>query len=149
MKQFLKELLEYSHDINQKLRDIFTENPGELSEKAIKLYNHILNAHHIWNNRISHKQEAFSVWEIHPAKDYKIINKINLEHSLQILEKFDLNDKINYTNTKGQVFTNSVRDIVFHVINHSTYHRGQIATELKQIGIEPINADFISYKRQK
>jgi uncharacterized damage-inducible protein DinB len=29
-----------------------------------------------------------------------------------------------------------------HVVNHSTYHRGQVAAKLKRFGIEPPNTDF-------
>jgi uncharacterized damage-inducible protein DinB len=29
-----------------------------------------------------------------------------------------------------------------HIVNHATYHRGQIASKLKRFGIEPPNTDF-------
>jgi uncharacterized damage-inducible protein DinB len=147
MKQFFKELFEYSHCFNQQLADVFKENPDKSSEKALKLYNHILNAHQIWNNRILPEQPAFSVWELHAVQDLKSIDKTNYRHTLQILDKRDLSDIINYANSKGQTFNNSIRDILFHVINHSTYHRGQIATEFKQNGLDPLVTDFIIYKR--
>lgn len=89
MKQFFKELFEYSHHFNQKLGDAFNDNPGKTSERAVKLYNHILNAHQIWNNRIEPKQTAFGVWDIHPIKDCKNIDKTNYEQSLLILDTFD------------------------------------------------------------
>lgn len=146
MKQFFKELFEYSHHFNQKLGDVFVESPDKTSEKAVKFYNHILNAHQIWNNRIEPQQTVFAVWEIHPVKNCKDIDKANYEHSLLILDKFDLNDKISY-NAKGQTFTNSIRDILFHAINHSTYHRGQIATDFRQNGLAPLVTDYIFYKR--
>lgn len=147
MKQFFKELFEYSHHFNQKLADVFSDNPNNISEKSIKLYNHILNAHQIWNNRIEPEQKAFGIWEIHPIQECRNIDKINYKHSLLILGKCDLNATINYKNTKGQTFSNSIRDIFFHVINHSTYHRGQIATEFRQNGLEPLVTDYIFYKR--
>lgn len=147
MKAFFKELFEYSHHFNQKLGEVFNDNPDKISEKATKLYNHILNAHQIWNNRIDPKQTRFEVWEIHPIHDYKKIDSTNFEHSLLILDTFNLHDMIHYTNTKGQTFNNSIKDLFFHVINHSTYHRGQIATEFKQNGLDPLGTDYIFYKR--
>lgn len=147
MNQFFKELFEYSHHFNQKLGDVFHDNPSKTSEKAIKLYNHILNAHQIWNHRIEPKQATFGVWEIHDIQDLKNIDRANYEHTLQILDKVDLSEMINYANSKGQTFSNSIRDIFFHVINHSTYHRGQIATDFKLFGIEPLATDYIFYKR--
>ena len=149
MKLFFKELFEYNHHFNQKLGDVFNDNPDKTSEKAIKLYSHILNAHRVWNNRIKPKQTTFGIWEIHPIQDFKDIDVLNYEDSLLILDKLDLNKVINYTTSNGQAFSNSIRDIFFHVINHSTYHRGQIATEFKQSGLEPLATDYIHYKKIK
>lgn len=147
MKQFFRELFEYGHHFNQKLGDVFNDRPDKTSEKAVKLYNHLLNAHQIWNNRIDPKQTTFGIWEIHPIQDCKEIDKQNYEHSLLILDEFDLNDTMSYSNTRGQKFSNSIRDIFFHVVNHSTYHRGQIATEFREHGIGPLATDYIFYKR--
>jgi uncharacterized damage-inducible protein DinB len=147
MKSFFKELFEYSYYFNQKLWDAFAENIDKISEKSVKLYSHILNAHQVWNNRIEFKQTPFGIWQIHPIQDCKNIDKTNYEHSLLILEKSDLSDTIHYTTTNGQGFSNSVRDILFQVVNHSTYHRAQIATEFKQNGIEPLVTEYIVYKR--
>ena len=35
-----------------------------------------------------------------------------------------------------------------HVVNHSTYHRGQLATQLRQLGHTPPNTDFIRFLRE-
>ncbi|MEJ7559955.1 MAG: hypothetical protein WKF66_16705 [Pedobacter sp.] len=42
MKLFYEELFQYSHYFNQKLGDVFVETADRVSEKAIKIYNHIL-----------------------------------------------------------------------------------------------------------
>ena len=147
MKEFFKELLEYGHHFNQKLADVFIENQGKTSEKSIKLFSHVLNAHQIWNNRIDPQQPTFEVWALQSIRDFKNIDKTNHDHSLRILDRFDLNDKINFTNTKGMTFNNCIRDVLFHVINHSTYHRGQLATDFRQNGIDPLLTDYILYKR--
>ena len=75
------------------------------------------------------------------------MDRTNHEQSLQILDNVDLDKMIHYNNTKGEASVNSVRDILFHVINHSTYHRGQIATEFRQNGLDPLVTDYIYYKR--
>ena len=147
MKQFLKELFEYNHHINQKLGNIFDKYPDKISEKAIKLYSHILNAHQIWNHRIEPLKSISGVWEIHLIQECKDIDRKNYDQSLHLLDNLTLDDKINYTNTRGDKFCNNIRDIFFHIINHSTYHRGQIATEFRQVGIEPLVTDYIFYKR--
>ncbi len=147
MKDFFKELFEYSYSFNEKLGNIYHEMPDNIPEKAIQLYNHILNAHQVWNNRIESWQTPYGVWEIHPPALYLPINKTNYEQSLTLLEKHDLMSVINYSNTSGKVFSNTVRDILFHIINHSTYHRAQIATLFRQSGLTPLTSDFIFFKR--
>lgn len=147
MKDFFKELLEYNHTCNQKVWNIFNENPKGSSENAIKLFSHILNAHHIWNCRINSIQETYGVWELQPIQQGRDIDKANYENSLLILKNVDLNQMITYTNTRGLVFNNSIRDTLFHVINHSTYHRAQIATDFRENGLVPLMTDYILHKR--
>lgn len=147
MQNFFKELFEYNHRVNQKLADVFIEHPDKTSEKAIKLYSHILNAHTIWNSRIELKKTAAGVWDLQTIQALKSIDQTNYECTLQLLDKLESSPTINYTNSKGQAFSSTVRDILFHVINHSTYHRGQIASDFKQHGLEPLITDYIFFKR--
>ncbi|WP_414711827.1 DinB family protein [Sphingobacterium sp. UBA1498] len=46
-------------------------------------------------------------------------------------------------------FHNKVNDILLHVFNHGTYHRAQIASEMRRNGVEPINTDYITFIRLK
>ena len=146
MKDFFKELFEYGYHLNQNLSETFTENKNKVSEKSILLFSHILDAHHVWNSRIESKLPAYGIWELQSIDSFKIIDRQNFESSLRILEKFDLSDIISYTTSNGQPYSNNVRDLLFHSINHSTYHRAQIATEFKVCGIEPLISDYIFYK---
>ena len=147
MKQFFKELFEYSHHYNQQIAGVIHKNSDLISEKALSLFCHILNAHQIWNNRIDSVQKGFGVWQLHDVWELKKIDLINYEQSLIILDQFNPEDIFIYTNTSGQHFSNNVRDVLFHIINHSTYHRAQIATEFRQSGLEPVATDYIKYKR--
>ena len=42
----------------------------------------------------------------------------------------------------GRTFTLPRWALLRHIVNHSSYHRGQIASKLKRFGIEPPNTDF-------
>ena len=147
MKAFFKEMFEYTHHCNTALINAFSEHSGKLSEKSIQLLNHILNVQHIWNSRIAGTQSEFGIWDINSPDRYLQINKDNLETSIKIIDWFDLDSPIQYANSKGVPFENTVRDILFQIINHSTYHRGQIAIEFRQSSIEPLITEYIVYKR--
>lgn len=147
MITFFKELFEYNHHFNSKLSDVFNNEIDKLNPQSIKLFSHVLNAHHIWNSRIMGKQSKYGVWDVHSHQLLQEINNDNFNNSIFILDNINLDKPITYTNSRGDRFENTVRDMLFHVINHSTYHRGQIASHFRQCGIEPLTTDYIFYKR--
>ncbi|HRP56991.1 DinB family protein [Agriterribacter sp.] len=147
MKLFFKELFEYNHHFNQKLSALFAEKHDTMSDRSVKLFGHILNAHHIWNSRIAGKHSGLSVWDIQAVEQFRRIDDNNFNETVRILDHVDLSSIISYKTTKEQAFENKARDILFHIINHSTYHRGQIAADFRQTGTEPLTTDYIFYKR--
>jgi len=55
-----------------------------------------------------------------------------------------------YYNTKKEKFKQPIYEMLLHVFNHSTYHRGQLVTILHQLKINNIpNTDFIAWSRKK
>lgn len=61
-----------------------------------------------------------------------------------------LNADCNYQNTKGEPFTQKVWQCVMHCFNHSSYHRGQIVTMLRNVGFTDLSStDLITYFRVK
>jgi Uncharacterized protein conserved in bacteria len=146
MKEHFIDLLEYNSHFNQLLIESYLENKDSFNEKMISLINHILNAQQIWNSRII-IGPSFGVWQINPDERLLEINQSNFKNSIKILNEKNLDEIIVYKNSKGDDFQNSIQGILFHFINHSTYHRGQLAMLMKQAGLEPINTDYIFYKR--
>jgi uncharacterized damage-inducible protein DinB len=39
-----------------------------------------------------------------------------------------------------------VVDVLYHILNHSNYHRGQIAKDLRDHGLEVPSYNFITFK---
>lgn len=146
MRTHFQDLLQYNLHFNQLLIQNFLENNSAWSERSKDLLNHILNAHQIWNARILN-QDTMGVWEVHADDSLLHINSDNFNSSFKILIEREFSDIICYRNSQGKEFKNTIQQVLFHLINHSTYHRGQIATLMKQSGLEPINTDYIFYKR--
>ena len=61
------------------------------------------------------------------------------------LDDATLHKIISYTNFKGQEWRYALGDMLVHVVNHSTYHRGQVTTMLRQLGAQPASTDFLLY----
>jgi uncharacterized damage-inducible protein DinB len=56
-----------------------------------------------------------------------------------------LNEVIEYQNLKGETWRYPLWQALHHVVNHATYHRGQVTTMLRQLGAEPLATDFLVY----
>lgn len=125
MKEKLIDLFEYTLHFNSEMIRVIGENIEKVDEKTISLINHILNAQQIWNSRILGEQ-PFEVWQINPFEMLEEINQSNFEKSIEIIKNFDADQKVNYQNSKETNFENTVFEMLFQAINHSTYHRGQI-----------------------
>lgn len=147
MKVFFKDLFDYNHAMNQKVIRSMLQNSYKLNDKSIQLMSHLLNAHHIWNHRVLKLAPTVAVWQINDINILESLNETNYKTSFQIIEEVELDSRMTYINTKGLKFNNSVREVLFHVINHSTYHRAQIASDFKSTGINPEITDYIAYKR--
>ena len=59
-----------------------------------------------------------------------------------------LETPLSYRNLKGESYTQPLVDQLVHVVNHSTYHRGQIATLSRQAGFPAPATDLIVFKRE-
>jgi uncharacterized damage-inducible protein DinB len=53
--------------------------------------------------------------------------------------------RLSYQNLSGQPFQVELWQVVFHVVNHATYHRGQITTMLRQLGYSPVPTDLHTF----
>jgi uncharacterized damage-inducible protein DinB len=54
-----------------------------------------------------------------------------------------------YKDLKGNDWTHPVWVLLFHVVNHSTHHRGQVSGFLRSMGHTPPSLDLIAYYRQQ
>lgn len=145
LNSFFRQLFAYNFHCNQQLANLLIEHETQVSEKSILLFSHILNAQHIWNSRMNAGSALHAVWDVQPLHLFRSLNTENHGASLAIINSVNLTAQVSYHNSRGS-FTNCYRDMLFHIINHSTYHRAQIATECKLANIAPLASDYIFYK---
>lgn len=50
-----------------------------------------------------------------------------------------------YKNLKGEPMSYPLGHLMLHAVNHSTYHRGQVTTLLRQLGAPPVSTDLVVY----
>ena len=56
---------------------------------------------------------------------------------------------LSYRNLKGEHLSLPLGPVMLQLANHSTYHRGQVATLLRQLGAEPRPTDLVVYWREE
>ncbi len=144
----LEEIMHYTQTADGKLIAIF-QREENISPKAHALFCHVLNAQHVWACRILGRQPKYTVWENYEVGLFTEISKENFELLDQVLQTIPIDREISYATFAGDQYTGIVKDILFHVFNHSTYHRAQIATLFKESGITPPVTDFIILKRNQ
>jgi uncharacterized damage-inducible protein DinB len=145
MSAHFVKLFHYEYWANKKVLDHLISNQA-ISEKAISLFAHLLFAHKIWLSRISRPQEDIRE-NYAKAELLDVLDDNYIEFITSIKNEGDLNRTITYTDLKGQTHTNVLSDILFHVITHGAYHRGQIIQLVKQVSSESIVTDYIAYAR--
>jgi uncharacterized damage-inducible protein DinB len=147
MKEFFIEKFHYNFDSNRRMINCVEASPKAYTKRAQELISHTLDAHHIWNCRILGSKPKHGVWDVYELNELHDVNTSNHELSLEIISGNELTDSVEYKNTSGRSFINRIDDILYHIINHSTYHRGQLMTDLKAHGVIPISTDYIFFKR--
>ena len=148
MRVNLLEKLEYNHWANQKFIG-HLESLNDYPSSAGLRISHIINAHDIWNRRILQMSQRFNIWQESATKEWPDILVQVYQESKKILKQGQLDRIIKYKNTKGDPYHSTIADIIYHVINHSTYHRGQISDILSSEGFKAVPTDYILYSRIK
>ncbi|HZS49372.1 MAG TPA: DinB family protein [Bryobacterales bacterium] len=113
---------------------------------------HIYQADRIWFKRLAGEPTG-SLAEFQPPAGRDAFEKewlSVLDGYVSWAEKLSASDwdrVIQYRNTKGAALENPVWQIILHLINHDSYHRGQVTTMLRQLGANPVSTDLIAYYR--
>ena len=68
---------------------------------------------------------------------------------LDALDPARLAEVVSYVNLKGETFAYPLGRMLQHVVNHSTYHRGQVATILRQLKATPLSTDLLLYDDER
>lgn len=124
---------------------------GGENERVLSLMSHIVAAERLWLERLEQRPQSLAVW---PRGDLgwgegqaAELKRLWTEY-LQQISCDDLARKISYKNSKGEAWSSTMEDVLTHVILHSAYHRGQIASHMRNMGKTPAYTDFIHGVRQ-
>jgi len=134
MVEIIKKQINFDYLTNTELLEKL-KKAQPLHEKALFLYSHIINVNMIWLNRIKAEEISVELFKERSLSECEIVlhemkskwnNYLNtitgdeLHRQIPFLFPFDKSRR-----------TISLIDGIFHIVHHSSYHRGQIVLLLK------------------
>jgi len=73
---------------------------------------------------------------------------VNRDEFIASLADADLERAITFTRLNGETRAAPLGFLMQHVINHATYHRGQVASQIRMVGAVPPSTDLLRFKRE-
>lgn len=115
---------------------------------------HILFAEWLWRNRwmgqpqttpfLEEEFPTFKALQARWAVEEKALNEF-----VAALTDEKLNSAFQYKTTKGVAYENILWQIMVHVVNHGTQHRGEVAAILTELGHSPGDIDLVIFLREQ
>jgi uncharacterized damage-inducible protein DinB len=163
MKELLQQFAAYNIWANQKIMDVILALPDEKQMAEVpssfnSLYKtvlHMWDAESIWWQRMKLHERIIVPSENLNSNMKDVVNGL-MQQSMQWLDwvssasDIALDHVFQYQNTKKEQFKQPIYQMVLHLFNHGTYHRGQLINMLRQLGVEKLPpTDFIIWSRSK
>jgi len=117
--------------------------------------NHILVGDLIWMARIEKAGRVLESLDAILHTDYMTLNQDRQDTDVRIIKVMeamteqDINKRMAYKNVAGQVCEDLTSEVLTHMFNHQTHHRGQCHAMLSQLGQEAPPLDLIYYIRHR
>ncbi|MBI5433344.1 MAG: DinB family protein [Planctomycetes bacterium] len=122
----------------------------EVPPKALGRFAHLLSAQRLWLERALGVPQTTPVWPTPElqrcAEELNALGK-EWQAFVERLDDAKLDAAVRYVNTKGEPWQSRLGDVLDHLIAHSAYHRGQIASDLRSAGLVPAYTDLIHATR--
>ncbi|MBL0096615.1 MAG: DinB family protein [Bacteroidetes bacterium] len=162
MASHLLQLCNYNVWANDRICSYIKEAGDSIADQEMtssfptvrKTLYHLWDAQEIWYKRL--QGESPNTWPSHYFKG-SLEESIDAIHQSSIdfvrfVEKLSENghlSSVEFKSIDGTSFFNTIEEIVMHVMNHSTYHRGQLITMLRSAGFTAVGStDMIRYYRE-
>ena len=127
--------------------DEFSREFDESSGSIHGRYLHMAEGHSQWYIRWTHeKSEEFQLGELAREDLFEFLQRYN-ERILDLIHGNGF-DVAEVPLLDGRILL-PVEEMVFNIINHATYHRGQIAFLLRRLGKSISLTDYVPYLLEK
>lgn len=147
--EHLRQLYTYNDWANRRILTALKENHVE---KAHKILAHLLITEQEYFERLYGKDsKGFDFWQDLTLEECGALARETAERFEKLLRRFDdegLDLRARYRTSEGVWHENTFRELLTHVIFHSSIHRGNIMLALREAGFAPPKIDYIIYLRE-
>ena len=147
--EHLRELYAYNDWANRRLIAALKRAD---SEKSRRILAHLLITEQEYFERLYGKDSfGFDFWQDLPLDECGDLARETAERFEKLLRKFDdegLDLKTSYRTGEGVWHENTFRELLTHVLFHSSIHRGSIILKLREENHTPPKIDYIIYLRE-
>jgi uncharacterized damage-inducible protein DinB len=117
-------------------------NGGEQVPLIERQLSHIVLTHRLWLQRLGEATFTGHPWDALESGELIPLDTENQDLTWNAMGRRMPAERIAYTNMAGVPLQNTVAEILFNIVNHSSYHRGQVALMMREAGLEPAPTDF-------
>lgn len=147
--EHLRELFRYNDWANRRIVASLDEND---CERARKILAHLLTTEQEYLERLPGKDSTgFDFWPDLSIDECEALRKSTADTYEKLLGEFtedDLDSIAAYKTSEGIGHENTFRELLTHVVLHSSIHRGSIIIKLREFDFEPPKIDYIIYMRE-
>lgn len=147
--EHLRQLFAYNDWAN---RRIIVALKSADSLRSLEILAHLLITEKEYYERLYGKNSTgFDFWPKLTLEDCGTLARETGEAFEKLLRRFDdegLDIRAKYHTSEGIPYENSFRELLTHVLFHSSIHRGNIIVKLREDGFEPPKTDYIIYLRE-
>ena len=115
-------------------------------------YSHVISVDYLWFKRLTGIEKPewkqFDVSSVESTQKAFAVLHEEMEQFFTSLTKEQWKETLNFTNLKGDPFSNKREEMFFTFINHASYHRGQVTSFLREFDLEGVPVDFIYYAKE-
>jgi len=160
--ELLRTLFQYNAWADRRLLDAcaaltneqFTRNLGSSFSSVRDTVAHLYGAEFVWNERIQGRSPTSLVSGAGFPDLASVRAKLEEMDQFYIdyvskLTQQDLDRIMRYKTFSGDEFSNPLWQSLHQLTNHASYHRGQIVTMLRQLGVKPVSTDLIGFYREQ
>jgi len=150
LADYIRREFSYNSWANQEVINAMGTVGGQ-DKRSLQLMSHIFAAERLWLERLKQKPQSTPVWpELDLKRCQEQLDELSKlwDEYLELITSGDILQTMSYKNSKGEPWTSSIVDVLTHVVMHSAYHRGQIASHMRESGRTPAYTDFIHAIRQ-